>query len=234
MVRYVYNSIMNNPILRADSLPRIMPFALYILMMVVTDVLAQFTNNVDIRWIYVIKVTAIATLLWYLRKSYKELYVASSVSIWCWASAIVCGVLVFIAWVNLNASWMVLGDIKTTFNPYDGDALNWSLVFFRLTGAALVVPLMEELFWRSFLMRWLVDSNFLAVSPQRISVYALLVSSALFAVEHDLWFAGLIAGLVYGLLYIRSGNLWLSILAHVVTNGMLGCWVLYTGGWHYW
>ncbi|MDP3331927.1 MAG: CAAX prenyl protease-related protein [Methylococcaceae bacterium] len=93
---------------------------------------------------------------------------------------------------------------------------------------------MEELFWRSFIMRWIDRADFSALSPVNISTKALFISSILFASEHSYWFAGLVAGLVYGLLYIRTQNLWAPVIAHAVTNGVLGVWVLYTGHWNYW
>jgi CAAX prenyl protease-like protein len=93
---------------------------------------------------------------------------------------------------------------------------------------------MEELFWRSFLLRWLERQDFLAVAPRSVGARALLITSAVFALEHTQWLAGAIAGLVYGALYMRSGNLWVPIAAHAMTNGALGVWVLRTLNWHFW
>lgn len=93
---------------------------------------------------------------------------------------------------------------------------------------------MEELFWRSFVMRWVDNKNFLSIRPENTSLYAYIASSVLFALEHNLWLAGLFAGLVYGALYIKYKNLWVPIFAHAVTNGLLGIWVVQTGNWQYW
>ena len=112
--------------------------------------------------------------------------------------------------------------------------MNWPLACVRLAGAALVVPVMEELFWRSFVMRWIHQPDFLKVAPAESGLKALAISSVLFALEHHLWFAGLLAGLAYGWLYMRSGNLWVPTLSHAVTNGVLGIWVLHTGSWQFW
>ena len=93
---------------------------------------------------------------------------------------------------------------------------------------------MEELFWRSFVLRWVAHPKFLDVFPDKIGLRALLISSVLFGLEHTLWLAGIVAGLVYGWLYMKTKNLWMSVLAHATTNGCLGLWVLYTGRWGYW
>lgn len=143
--------------------------------------------------------------------------------------------MVLVLWVNLDAGWMLMGEVGEGYDPTDGsDRIDWLLVAFRIAGAALVVPVMEELFWRSFLQRWVQQSDFLALDPARIGLKALLIASALFAVEHLQWLAGLVAGLAYGWLYIRTRNLWAPIVAHAVTNGLLGAYVVATGQWSFW
>ncbi len=46
--------------------------------------------------------------------------------------------------------------------------------------------------------------------------------------------AGLIAGLVYNLVYVRTGNVWMPIISHATTNTVLGVWILATGNWQFW
>lgn len=213
---------------------RVIPFAVYMLFMAVVDLIGQFApETFDLRWLYGAKVGLVAYLLWALRKHYVELSGLSLLGFKSWLSAISIGVLVFVAWINLDAPWMLLGGPSQGFNPGQG-AEACLLMVTRIVGAALVVPLMEELFWRSFLMRWIHNQDFLKVEPGAVGLVALLVSSLLFAIEHNLWFAGLVAGLAYGLLYIRSKTIWMPIIAHAVTNGVLGVWVIYTGNWYYW
>lgn len=60
------------------------------------------------------------------------------------------------------------------------------------------------------------------------------ITAILFIVAHSLWFAGLLAGMIYSFLYMRSGTLWSAIIAHAVTNGMLGIWIISTGNWDFW
>ncbi|MDP1619732.1 MAG: CAAX prenyl protease-related protein, partial [bacterium] len=123
------------------------------------------------------------------------------------------------------------------FNPtlsQGGAELDWALVFFRLLGMVIIVPVMEELFWRSYLLRRIDAEDFLARDPRRASVYAILICTVLFASEHHQWFAGLLAGLVYALVYIRGRNLWLPIISHTVTNAALGWWILATDHWQFW
>ncbi len=113
-------------------------------------------------------------------------------------------------------------------------ALIWPLVAVRWIGATLMVPVMEELFWRSFLMRWIQRSGFTNVDPRQVGPRALVLSTFLFVLAHTMWLAAAIAGLAYALVYVRTGKLWLSIIAHAVTNGALGIWVVYRQQWQFW
>jgi hypothetical protein len=213
-------------------LVRVAPFIFYIAIMALSGLLADF--GMDVRWTYTIRAGGTALLLLYLRKHYVELKWPPSLSLNTIFLSVLMGLLVFLLWINLDQPWMIIG-AASGFDPRTADGeLNYLMVAFRLAGAALVVPVMEELFWRSFIMRWIDRADFSALSPVNISTKALFISSILFASEHGYWFAGLIAGLVYGLLYIRTQNLWAPVIAHAVTNGVLGVWVLYTGHWNYW
>jgi hypothetical protein len=147
----------------------------------------------------------------------------------------VAGLLVFAIWIHATLPWMSVGTSAASFEPIDiQGARRWDLIGMRLAGAVLIVPVMEELFWRSFLMRWIDRRDFLALPPGRSSISALVVSSGAFALAHELWLAGLIAGFFYGWIYRRTANLWLSILAHASTNLVLGLWVIDQRAWSFW
>jgi CAAX prenyl protease-like protein len=98
----------------------------------------------------------------------------------------------------------------------------------------VVVPIAEELFWRSFLMRWVQQPDFLGLAPGAVGLRAIAISSVLFALEHTQWLAGLIAGVVYAWIYTCTGKLWAAIVSHAVTNTMLGAWILMTRDWRFW
>ena len=151
------------------------------------------------------------------------------------ALAVAVGVAVFLLWIQLDAPWMVLGEATAVFVPLNAQGtLDWPLIVVRWIGAALLVPVMEELFWRSFLMRWIEDPRFETVDPQRVGLRAVVLSVFVFVLAHTLWLAAIVAGLAYAWVYIRSGKLWLPVIAHAVTNGVLGVWVVVTGNWAFW
>lgn len=212
---------------------RIAPFFLYMAFIVVADLAAWLgMEAAALRYLYPLKVGLVALLLFCWRAHYSELR-GQRLDRRAVLLSVVVGLVVLVLWVNLDAHWMRIGQ-SAGFDPRDDGRINWLLVVLRISGAALVVPLMEELFWRSFLMRWLDNPAFLLQKPAQASLRASLITAVLFGVEHDLWLAGIVAGLSYGWLYRRTGNIWAPIVAHAITNGVLGGWIIATGTWIYW
>jgi CAAX prenyl protease-like protein len=223
--------------LKSPALARIAPFAAYILFLAFDNILSGLITGLggDVRLLYAVRVAVVTVLLVWFWRAYTELEWPVKMPMASWLTAFLGGVVVFALWVLPYPEWATLGGAGAGFNPSRPDGgLDLWLVGVRIAGAALVVPLMEELFFRSYLMRWLDKSDFLAIDPARVTSFAFVATAMLFAVEHSLWLAGLLAGLIYGGLYKMHRNLWSPVLAHAVTNAMLGFWVLHTGEWTYW
>ena len=130
------------------------------------------------------------------------------------------GIMIFVVWIlpeqagwDWYRRWCIIGEGGTQAVAEAGAAM----IAIRLIGSAFVISVAEELFFR----KWL------------ISFAGFWWMVALFAIEHDRWLVGAIAGAVYGLLYLRRGLL-AAIVAHATTNLVLGLWVLGTGQWQFW
>jgi CAAX prenyl protease-like protein len=211
---------------------RTLPFALYIAFLVGGTVLEPLLP--DPRWVYLLQVAMPALALAWFARDYAELKPGTTTSGGDWVLAAGVGVAVFVAWIHLDVRWLSFGQ-SGGFDPTrPGGGIDWPLTAARIMGAVLVVPVMEELFWRSFVMRWIDRADFLRVSPLTVTFKALALSSLIFGLEHSLWFAGLLAGLAYGWLYVRRGNLWAPVVAHAVTNLLLALWVVKTQQWQFW
>lgn len=221
---------------KQPALIRILPFALFMAFVVASSLLpapVAGSSAWDTRLVYVLRTFAVAALLLFFWRHYSEL--AWDELRRCeWVRALLAGGLVFVLWIVLDQPWATVGG-GAGYDPRDaaGD-LDWFLIVPRLLGLAIIVPVMEELFWRSFIQRWIHNPDFLTVKPAACSLRALVVASILFALEHSMVLAGLVAGLAYGWIYMRSGNLWSVVIAHAATNGLLGVWILATGEWHLW
>ena len=72
------------------------------------------------------------------------------------------------------------------------------------------------------------------MAPAQVGLRAIMLSTFLFALAHTLWLAAVLAALAYAWIYVYTGRLWTAVIAHAVTNGALGIWVLATGNWHFW
>jgi CAAX prenyl protease-like protein len=190
----------------------------------------------DTRWLYGLNVLLVGGLLLAWWRDYGELGRQSLPSAREAIAAVAVGAAVFGLWIHLDAPWMTLSvEATPAFVGRGADGqLEWPLIAVRTLGAALLVPVMEELFWRSFLMRWVQSPVFEGVQPAAVGLRAIVVSTFLFVLAHTLWLAAIVAGLAYALLYIRSGKLWLPVIAHAVTNGALAAWVVMTGNWQFW
>lgn len=217
------------------TLARTVPFAAFMVLLALRGLLPDSGVNFDVRWIYGFSVLLVGgLLLWYWR-DYGELARQNLPGTRETLLSMAVGLIVFALWTQLDAPWMQLSTPTASFVPLDAAGrLIWPLVAMRWVGAALVVPLMEELFWRSFLMRWIASPQFQSVDPQRAGLRAIVLSTFVFMLAHTLWLAAIIAGLAYAWLYVRTGKLWTAVIAHAVTNGVLGVWVVVNGRWEFW
>ncbi|MDH3210539.1 MAG: CAAX prenyl protease-related protein [Burkholderiaceae bacterium] len=215
---------------------RIAPFAVFMLVLAVRGALPDGNAlGLDQRWIYLLAVLLVGGLLCWFWREYGELALTSLPTLSEVVLAAVVGLAVFWLWAVLDAPWMQLEPPSASFVPVDANGrLQWLLIIIRWVGAALVVPVMEELFWRSFLMRWLENRHFQSVDPRRVGLRAVVLSTVIFTLAHTLWLAASLAGLAYAWLYLRTGKLWVSVIAHAVTNGVLGVWVVTNKAWAFW
>jgi CAAX prenyl protease-like protein len=105
---------------------------------------------------------------------------------------------------------------------------------FRVAGAAVTVPVAEELAFRGYALRRLQSADFTSVDLRRSKLAPLAISSVLFGLLHGQWIAGTIAGGLYAAIARKRGNLADTAAAHAVTSSLLSAWVLYVGAWQLW
>lgn len=223
----------NAPMLSRAAWVRILPFLAYLFFIAAADLLGRLgVSPSALRWLYPVKIFTVVMTLVICWRHYQELHAARLSLIWAGVAVLV-GLAVFALWISLSSGWMLIGAPRG-FDPRTNGHVDWLLVGLRIAGAALVVPVMEELFWRSFLMRWLDDSDFLSVDPGKVRLSSVAIAAVLFGFEHNLWLAGIVAGVAYSVLYMRQRSLWSAIVAHAVTNGILGAWIVHSAQWTYW
>lgn len=158
--------------------------------------------------------------------------------------SIAIGAAVFVVWVapdlvfpGYRRHWLfhnpLLGTAQTSLS--EAARLNPAILTLRTLRAALIVPIVEELFWRAWLMRWLISPVFEKIPLGAYQPAAFWICAVLFASEHGpYWDVGLIAGIAYNWWMIRTRSLGDVILAHAVTNACLSLYSITAGKWEYW
>ena len=186
-------------------------------------------------YIYPLKAISVGTALIFFRSGYDEIRIRDLATPSKTVASLVMGFLVFLLWINMD--WVFTSQVTPQgFNPTliaDTSTRN-IMVAFRLMGAAVVVPVMEELFWRSFLVRYIIDKDFTSVPVGLFTWPSFLITVTLFGLEHHLIAAGVMAGIAYNALLYYTKSIAHCILSHAVTNLLLGIYVLQTGKWHFW
>jgi uncharacterized protein len=206
------------------AMPYVLPFALFALCTYLPALL-----SIPLAVAYPAKTILVAaTLAWFWRSFGSEIRLQMDLP------AVAAGIVVFLIWVGLEGLYPQIGTAGAhAANQVEVYGVIWFLAF-RLIGAALVVPVMEELFWRSFAMRFLIDFDFRKVPLGQFTWFSFIAVSVAFGFEHHQWLPGIIAGVVYAAVLYRSKNLFSPILAHGVTNLLLGIYVMQTGRWEFW
>jgi len=210
--------------LRQPYIPYIVPFALFAIFTYIGPLF-----HISPLLIYPIKTVLVAASLIYFWNVYKQ-EIRFSFS---WL-AVISGLFVFFIWVLPEGLYPHIG--HSEFNPFEqaGSYGAYFAIAFRMIGASLVVPLMEELFWRSFALRFAIKSDFKSVPLGQFSWFSFIFISLLFGFEHHRWLVGIVAGMVYAGVLYRTRNLFVPIFSHAITNFLLGLYVLSTHQWSFW
>ena len=160
-----------------------------------------------------------------------------------WLASIALGIGVCALWVapdtlipGWRSYWLfqnaVTGHVTTSIPPASLTPLMLTL---RTARAALLVPILEELFWRGWLPRWIQDSRIDRVPLGQYTPLAFWATALLFAAEHGpFWEVGLLTGIIYNWWMRRTRSLGDLILVHAVTNLALSFFVISTRNWAFW
>jgi CAAX prenyl protease-like protein len=219
---------MINKIFESPIFVRVIPFTVFAALTMLQGRLGDNSQY----WIYALKTFVGAWLLWAVRLHVREMRWKFS-----WEAVFV-GVAVFAAWVCFDGRYPMLAERSGSFNPTASyGAVSALPIFFiavRILGSTLVVPPLEEVFYRSFIYRYLIKSDFLNISFRRLEWRAFLIAGAIFGIAHYEWLPGILCAFAYQGLVIRKNRLGDAIAAHAVTNFLLGIWVVLRDAYFFW
>lgn len=220
------------PQTRWPSLPYVLPFAVFVLFLGI-----QQFEPISITVEYPLRVLILAAVLLVFSRGAIDLRSRQPLQ------TILLGALVFVIWVApdiLFPSYRhseifqngILGHID--YSVPEKMAASPVALWSRIIRAVVLVPIIEELFWRAWLMRWIISPRFEQIKLGAYAPAAFWITAALFASEHgSYWDVGLVAGIAYNWWMIRTKSLGDCILAHAVTNGCLCWYVVATHHWEY-
>lgn len=237
----------------SPALARVAPFVVFLAL----TALQGHWGEPSRYWLYLAKTIVGIGLIWLMWPVVAEMRWAFS-----W-EAVVVGVVVFAIWVGLDGLYPSLDQLiqnylcpilksiglgswcpqasaanKPLWNPHaqfgPGTPLAWLFILTRILGSTFVVPPLEEVFYRSFLYRYIVKPDFLAVSLGAFHALAFVVTAVIFGFSHYEWLAGILCGFAYQGLALWKRRLGDAMTAHAITNFLLGVWVVWRGAWHFW
>jgi exosortase E/protease (VPEID-CTERM system) len=179
-------------------------------------------------WLYGVRVVAAAGALWICRGVYRSLdWRCSWRGFAIGAATAVMWIGLFPAALNTANGWPAALQSVSSL-----EAAAWLSI--RLAGYVLVVPVVEELAFRVYLLRRLTGRDIDSVDAGRFSLVAVVVSSLLFGAMHNgLWIQGTLAGMAFACAMYRR-QFGEAVLAHATTNGLIALYVFATGQWSVW
>jgi exosortase E/protease (VPEID-CTERM system) len=206
------------------------PTAAYLLPFLAILAAAMISRAVSdgFEWLYPLRLFAAAAVLW----SFRGRYTAMSWRL-SWLAPIT-GALVFLLWMLLEPDTHPDNALASHLAAYPAAArIVWLTC--RTLAAVITVPIAEELAFRGFLIRRFMAADFTSLDSRSYSLIAVLLSSLAFGLMHgDRWLAGMIAGLLYAIVFLRRGSLGDAALAHATTNALIAAVVLTQGKWYLW
>ena len=219
------NKTFANPVLA-----RVVPFVIFLALTFCQGKLGAASAY----WFYLIKTLVGVWLIYEMRPHVSEMRWAFS-----W-EAVVVGVAVVVMWVGIDPYYPKFMKTGSTGNPAETFGPHSPLVWFfnivHLLGMTLVVPPLEEIFYRSFVYRYIASPNFLAVPMNRFIPLSFFATIVIFGISHNEWLAGILCGAAYQWLVIRKNRLGDAMTAHAITNFLLGVYIVWHGGtaWRFW
>ena len=222
----------------ADILPYVVPMFAYVTLGGIESYLPQVDSQPSPTWYpvaYAVRVAIVAALAWWYRPTWKDF--RPGPGLFGFALAVLTGLLVTVLWVGLEGHYPGLPFLgkRVAFDPTRmSPAARQGFFVVRMAGLVVLVPLIEELFWRSFLIRWLIDPDFRRVPIGRVTLFSAGVTSALFAAAHPEWLPALLTGLLWAWLLHQTRSLSACLISHAVANLALGLYVIRYGAWQFW
>ncbi|MBS1726433.1 MAG: CAAX prenyl protease-related protein [Armatimonadetes bacterium] len=212
-----------------DWLPYVLPIALFLAITFAEGKAPEYYV-----WIYFAKIIVVVGALIWAKPTWRDIQYDPKLVV----KSVVLGLILFAVWVGIEKylNYPHMGD-RSAYNPFEKipDAgLRTAFIAVRFLGLVLVVPFMEELFWRSFFLRYASNSKFSSLPIGTHNEAGALIACLIFAGSHPEWISAFIFAVALTILVGRTKSIFACFVTHAATNLALGIYVMSTGSWHLW
>lgn len=184
---------------------------------------------------YIAKIALVTVILVITAKSWRPALAASRNAV---ITGAIFGVIGIALWIGIEKIPYPHIGSRSGFNPFiaiPDASLRMLWISTRFIGLAAIVPVIEELFWRGFLVRYIDNmDDFRKVTAGQHSWVATSVVTAAFTSIHPEWLAAVVYALLTDQLLRRTKYVGACVVMHAVTNLLLGIYVVTTRSWHLW
>jgi CAAX prenyl protease-like protein len=111
----------------------------------------------------------------------------------------------------------------------------YAFLLVRFAGLVVVAPIIEEIFYRSFLLRFAIaPSDFRSIPIGKFDLTACVFAVVVMAAGHPEWLAAAFFSFAMNLMIYRTKSLFACVATHAATNLALGIYVIMAHAWQYW
>ncbi len=216
--------------LKNPALPYVLPLVCYMLIQ-----LGGAEIHPDAKYITFPIATALCTMLvFYFLRHYPKLFEFKKP-----LATIGVGIVAAALWIAPYDYFIeVSTDPRAGFNPgaiFESDQIVLCSLIVRVFGSVITISLIEEIFWRGFLQRYMIKEDFEAVPVGKYTPMSFWGTAAMVVLIHaDQWQVALPWALISTGWFVYTKSLGSMILLHAVTNLGLAIYVLYTGKFYFW
>jgi hypothetical protein len=195
-----------------------LPFSVYVSAFLLSDLLGFYLS-------YALRAVLTFGLICYFWKQYEIKFRFSGFAVFM-------GVLVIVVWLLLENQFISVE--PSAFDPFES-GMGYIVMAVKIFSMVVVAAVVEEIFARSFLIRFLVDpQNWDKVKMGTFRWFSFAVSVLFFGFMHSRWIQGIAAGVLFNIVYYKTKRLDACIICHAVANLILAAAAIITQNWYIW
>lgn len=137
--------------------------------------------------------------------------------------------------VGLSPDWLGQREAIDPWEFFPDNSDRYVFLVARFALLVIAVPIAEELMLRGFLIRFLEDASWESLPLDHVGRTGLIAATLYGILSHPSeWIAAAVWFTLITLLMLRTKRFWDCVVAHAVTNAILGIYIIQTESWNLW